>query len=110
MCKNHVNCIKAGRLVVCKKKGRDPVYKCIYCGKYIKYDDIGTDKIDSEFTPETDYTREELLFWHTECEKKSRCSHCHLQEECKKEFGEEYQSVIGTHHCRFSWDKFIKPI
>ena len=38
------------------------------------------------------------------------CKNCEHQETCKKEWGEEYQAVIGTHHCRFSWNKFIKPI
>ena len=97
---------------MCKKKGRDPVFRCIYCGKYIAYDDIGTEKIKEEYTPDTEFTAEEHLFWHSDCEKKERfeCENCEHKEECKKEFGEEYQAVIGTHHCRFSWDKFIKPI
>ena len=30
--------------------------------------------------------------------------------ECKKEYGEEYEAVIGTHHCIGSWDKFIKDV
>ena len=38
------------------------------------------------------------------------CEKCEHEEACKKEWGEEYQAIIGTHHCRFSWNKFIKPI
>ena len=30
---------------MCKKKGRDPVFRCVYCGRYISYADIETDKI-----------------------------------------------------------------
>jgi len=52
------------------KKGRDPVFRCVYCGKYIAYNDIGTPKIKNEYTPDSEYTIEEQIFWHTKCEKK----------------------------------------
>ena len=35
------------------------------------------------------------------------CENCDREEECKKEYGEEYQAVIGTHHCRRSWNNFL---
>lgn len=50
-------------------KGRDEVFKCIYCGKFIGYKDIGTDKINSKFIPDTEFTIELTEFWHTKCKK-----------------------------------------
>ena len=50
--------------------GRDPCFKCVICGKFIAYKDIGTDKISDEFTPDTDFTTEAYEIWHKECEIK----------------------------------------
>ena len=33
-------------------KGRDPVFKCTVCGKYISYQDIQNDKTIHEYTPD----------------------------------------------------------
>lgn len=40
--------------------------KCIYCGKFISYDDIHLNKAKQEFTPDTPFGPEELI---TICEK-----------------------------------------
>jgi len=51
-------------------RGRDSAYKCAYCGQYIAYQDIGTDKIGEEYIPETEFTNEETTFWHNSCKNK----------------------------------------
>ena len=48
-------------------RGRDSAYKCIYCGKYIAYRDIGTSKIGRESIPDAESTVEEYMFWHNDC-------------------------------------------
>jgi hypothetical protein len=35
--------------------------------------------------------------------KKINCDDCSYKAKCIKEWGEEYQAVIGTHHCKRSW-------
>jgi len=41
--------------------------KCSVCGKFIKYDDIGTDKIKVKYIPDTEYTVESTEFCHLGC-------------------------------------------
>ena len=47
-------------------KGRDPIFKCSVCGKWIAYDDI-PDKVKTDFTPDTEYTTEATSFTHLHC-------------------------------------------
>ena len=49
-----------------KRRGRDPVFKCRICGRYISYDDI-PDKVNRYFTPDTHYTTEVTEFEHRAC-------------------------------------------
>lgn len=35
------------------------------------------------------------------------CDDCEYREWCMSEFGKEYQSIIGTHFCRRSWDEYM---
>ena len=51
-------------------KGRDVTFKCIYCGKYISYDDIENNLTESEFTPDTEFSIEETIMWHIKCKEK----------------------------------------
>ncbi len=53
--------------------GRDPVFRCIVCGRYISYDDI-PDNVNHYFTPDTHFTIEKSEFGHKECVKKERVS------------------------------------
>lgn len=53
-----------------KKKGRDSLFKCIFCGKYIAYKDIGTDKIGTHYEPDSEFTTETFEYWHKSCEKR----------------------------------------
>ena len=48
------------------EKGRDPVFKCAVCGKWIAYDDI-PDKVKADFTPDSEYTTEAKSFTHLHC-------------------------------------------
>jgi len=48
--------------------GRDNIFKCAICGKYIAYGDIGTHKINSKYVQDTEYTTELGEMWHTNCE------------------------------------------
>ena len=44
--------------------------RCIYCGKFISISDMKTDKIGSNFTPDSFYTTEKLEFYHKSCQCK----------------------------------------
>lgn len=35
------------------------------------------------------------------------CDDCEYMEWCMGEFGKEYQSIIGSHFCRRSWDAYM---
>ena len=48
------------------KKGRDPIFKCAVCSKFIAYDDIPR-KVKIDFTPDTEYTTEAISFTHLHC-------------------------------------------
>ena len=37
-------------------KGRDVVFRCTVCGRYISYQDIQDDKTVHEYTPDMPYT------------------------------------------------------
>ena len=50
-------------------KKPDIEFRCVYCGKFISYCDIGTKKTGSKFTPDSDLSIENTEFWHTKCEK-----------------------------------------
>ena len=52
------------------KKGRDPVFKCSICGKFIAYEDINTDKVKREMGNTIDTMLETVEFYHTKCETK----------------------------------------
>lgn len=47
-------------------KGRDPIFKCDVCGKFIAYDDI-PDKVKTEFILDSEYTTEATCFTHLHC-------------------------------------------
>lgn len=36
------------------------------------------------------------------------CAKCKYKKECKKVWGKEYYACEGSHHCRKSWDEFLK--
>ena len=40
--------------------------RCDICGKFIRYSDI-PDLVIVDFTPDTEYTKEETLFTHIKC-------------------------------------------
>ena len=42
-------------------------YRCIYCGKYVAYNDIPK-KVTVELTPDSEYTSEKCEMWHKKCE------------------------------------------
>lgn len=52
-----------------KKKGREKLFKCTICGKFIAYKDIEDDKVNIVFTPDSEYTIEETLMTHEKCYK-----------------------------------------
>lgn len=54
-----------------KKKGRDPIFKCSICGKFISYDDIDTGKVKRVFGNTIDTALETVEFYHTKCEEKA---------------------------------------
>ena len=35
------------------------------------------------------------------------CKDCKYIGKCKEVWGEEYMAVVGTHHCRKSWDEMV---
>ena len=45
---------------------KNPI-KCYICGKFIKYEDIGTDRVKITYTPDTERTIESTEFWHLDC-------------------------------------------
>lgn len=45
---------------------KNPI-KCSVCGKFIKYEDIDTDKVKVEYTPDTEYTVEKTEFTCSSC-------------------------------------------
>ncbi len=47
-------------------KGRDPIFKCDVCGKFISYDDI-PGKVKTEFILDSEYTTETTSFTHLHC-------------------------------------------
>lgn len=55
-----------GNVIGSAKKGRDPIFKCDVCGKWIAYDDI-PDKVKTNFTPDSEYTTEAMSFTHLHC-------------------------------------------
>ena len=38
------------------------------------------------------------------------CEDCLYKESCINEFNKEYKSIIGSHFCRRSWEKFEDEI
>jgi len=48
------------------KKGRDPMFKCSVCGKFIAYKDI-SNNVKIDFIPDTEYTTEETIMTHLSC-------------------------------------------
>jgi len=38
------------------------------------------------------------------------CKDCEHKVNCKKEWGKEYNAIIGTHFCRKSWNEFYNII
>ena len=50
------------------KKGRHPIFKCIYCGQYISYEDILLGNVKNNFIPDSHFTIEQYEFWHKGCE------------------------------------------
>jgi len=55
-----------GVVIGSAKKGRDPMFKCAVCGKFIAYKDI-PNKVKIDFTPDSEYTAEETIFTHLHC-------------------------------------------
>lgn len=53
------------------QKGRDPVFKCTSCGKWIAYDDI-PDEVKTNFVHDTEYTTEATSFTHLKCLNKKQ--------------------------------------
>ena len=47
---------------------RDPDYKCVYCGKYVAYDDI-PDKVKVEFIPDSHRSSEKTWMYHKTCKE-----------------------------------------
>jgi len=41
-------------------------FRCSVCGKFIGYNEI-PDNVHTDFTPDTEYTTEEILFTHKHC-------------------------------------------
>lgn len=39
--------------------------KCVYCGRYMKYDDMISEC--SHYQPDTPFTVEGVWYWHKEC-------------------------------------------
>ena len=51
-------------------KGRDPEFRCVYCGKYVSYIDIQDKKVAVEFTPDSEFTTEKFEMYHVKCQNK----------------------------------------
>jgi hypothetical protein len=51
------------------KRGRNVIFKCFICGKFISYKDIENDKVHGVYTPDTEYSIEETVFTHINCIK-----------------------------------------
>ena len=49
--------------IAIKRKGRDSVFKCSICGKYISYKEIATGKTDKRYGLDQDDSLEILEFW-----------------------------------------------
>ena len=43
--------------------------KCVYCGRFIGWDEFEKEEIGSDFTPDSHFGPEEYEFYHLECEK-----------------------------------------
>lgn len=54
------------------KMGRDNVYKCTICGRYVAYRDIGTNKIITEYTPDSEFSAELTELHHKKCESNEK--------------------------------------
>ena len=53
-----------------KNKGRDPDFKCTWCGKFLSYAEMADKKlVKYKFTPDTDCTIETHEYWHIACEE-----------------------------------------
>ena len=50
------------------KKGRYTDYKCIYCGRYLPYDQR---IMAVEYTPDSELTREQISLYHKKCKYKA---------------------------------------
>ena len=48
-------------------------FNCIYCGKFIKWNDFETGNAIQHFIPDSEVSREELYAWHTKCESGEKC-------------------------------------
>ena len=51
-------------------KAKDVEFRCVYCGRFISYRDVGTKKIGSKYTHDSALSTESMEFWHTKCENK----------------------------------------
>jgi hypothetical protein len=50
-------------------RDRDIVFKCFICGKFISYKDIENDKVKCDYTPDTEYSIEDIVYTHINCIK-----------------------------------------
>ena len=48
---------------------RNANFRCTICGRYISYQDISDDKVQQDFTPDTEYTTEQMEMTHLSCIK-----------------------------------------
>ena len=64
------------------KKGRDDVFKCSICGRFISYDDIFTGDAKGKYGKTIDTAMEIVEYWHTKCEKKES----EMKEQIKMKF------------------------
>ena len=47
--------------------GRDSVFKCTICGKFISYKEIDDNEIERDFTPDSEFTTECHAMTHKKC-------------------------------------------
>lgn len=55
-----------------KKKGRNTVFKCTKCGKFLSYEELDSDNVKFEFTPDTEFSIESSEYYHLNCKNNDR--------------------------------------
>lgn len=55
-----------------KNKREFPTPRCVYCGKFVSYNDIEKKKAKMYFEPDTEFNSEQIWCEHVECQSATR--------------------------------------